>query len=200
MNPISRFLAEIEIKAEKRKGSAIAMLQADHRKVQEMLAEFQSLPSGRVAKQKLLNELIKELTVHSRVESELVYPIIDKELHEKTQESLEQHHLVDLLLKELGTLPADREEAGYKVTVLSELVDNHIKEEESLLLPQLKLSRVDMQKLGEKIKTRKEELLAEFKKSARPKAKRASSNRSTAGRSANARKRGGTTRSKRKAS
>jgi len=138
-------------------GNAIDMLKADHRRVKELVHDFERAQSG-AEKQKLLNTIIKELTVHTVLEEEFVYPILDKLDHDGSEEAVEEHHVVKLVLEELSNMSAEAETVATKVKVLWEMVQHHIKEEETDLLPKVKWSGEDMQELGKRMAERKQQL------------------------------------------
>jgi hemerythrin superfamily protein len=138
---------------------AIGLLKQDHRKVEALFSEFEKASSN---KQSILNQIIKELSIHATVEENLVYPLcedIDK-IAEDTAEAYEEHHVVKMMLAELADIPAEKEVVAAKVRVLCELVKHHVKEEERDLLPQLKKNGVDLDRLAEDILRRKQQLMA----------------------------------------
>jgi len=140
--------------------SVIDVLKQDHKKVKKLFATFEQ--SKNSEKQKLLTEIIEELMIHSTVEKELVYPLLEEEEEEQgmVAEALEEHHVVEFLLSELSEMEADDEAAITKVKVLSELVQHHIEEEESEILPMLKDSGEDLNGLAQQVLERKEQLRA----------------------------------------
>lgn len=115
-------------------------------------------------KQEMLNSIIKELSVHSTVEEEMVYPVIGDEDHEKAGEAVEEHHVVKLMLGELAHMQAADEKAELKVKVLAEIVRHHVREEEDELLPMLKECGEDLDSMGEEVMSRKEKLMKGMKK------------------------------------
>jgi hemerythrin superfamily protein len=146
------------------KRDAVSLLKADHRKVDALFKEFEGARSAN-QKQQLINQIIKELTIHATVEEDLVYPILEDADQEKTaegaQEAVEEHHLLKMALAELADTPATAKNIRAKVCVLKELVKHHVKEEESELLPSLKKNGVDIDRLGEQILKRKQQLMAD---------------------------------------
>ncbi len=52
---------------------AVALLKADHRKVEDLFEKFEAAKSGSV-KQKLVQQICIELTVHATIEEEIFYP------------------------------------------------------------------------------------------------------------------------------
>jgi hemerythrin superfamily protein len=141
---------------------AVDILKADHRRVDKM---FKAFPKADIKQRKeLLDTIIKELTVHSRIEENIVYPLIMDEEHDKTMEAFEEHHLLKLALAELADIPASSPKIEAKVKVVQELVKHHVKEEERDLLPQLKQSGVNLEELGRQIIQRKKRLMSNIQK------------------------------------
>jgi hemerythrin superfamily protein len=141
---------------------AVSLLKADHRRVDRM---FRAFPKADLKKrEELLETLIKELTVHSRIEENLVYPLILDEEQERTLEAFEEHHLLKLALAELADTPAWSPKIEAKVKVVQELVTHHVKEEEHDLLPKLKHAGVNLHELGQQIMQRKKRLMSTIQK------------------------------------
>ncbi|MDQ7247591.1 hemerythrin domain-containing protein [Dongia sedimenti] len=151
---------------------AVALLKADHRKVEDLFEKFESA-KGPSAKQKLVEQICTELTVHATIEEEIFYPactgaIEDEEL---VQEAYVEHDGAKVLIAELTGGEPDDEFYDAKVKVLSEMIKHHVKEEEKRaegLFAEAKEAGLDMDALGEQMAARKQELLAEIKKSGLP--------------------------------
>lgn len=138
---------------------AIDLLKEDHRKVEMLFAQFEKARSN---KQQLLDQIIKELSIHATVEENIVYPLLEdsRKVAEKTAEAYEEHHIVKMAIAELADIPAEKEIVKAKVKVLREMVRHHVKEEEMNMLPQLKKSGVDLERLAMDILRRKQQLMA----------------------------------------
>lgn len=147
----------------KSEGDAIELLKADHKRVKELVAEFKEAEDQE--KRAICTKIIIELTVHAKLEEELVYPLMREEGAEENSqvdEATIEHDCVKYLIRELaGQGPTD-DKFNAKVIVLGELVEHHVKEEEGEMFPQLRVSGNDMIELGEKLAKRKEELLQEI--------------------------------------
>jgi hemerythrin superfamily protein len=119
----------------------ISLLQDDHNVVKEL---FQRFEPGMKGREKILEKIISELTVHTAVEEQLVYPAIRErvpDLEREAWRAVEEHHAVKLLMAELAEQDRDDlepERLDAKVEVLIESTLRHIDEEESLLLPRLR--------------------------------------------------------------
>ncbi|PTL79486.1 hemerythrin domain-containing protein [Vitiosangium sp. GDMCC 1.1324] len=121
---------------------AIALLKADHKTVETLFRKFeQAGRNARKLKRKLVDQMVRELAIHSVIEEQVFYPSVRtraEALEEDVLEALEEHHVVKWLLKELENLPAEAERFEAKVKVLMENVRTHVKEEERVLLPQVR--------------------------------------------------------------
>lgn len=172
MNNITNIFKQLEAKLLNTADNldATEILKEDHRTVEVLFQQFGE-ESGQSDKQKILEMIIHELTVHAAVEEDLVYPLIDSQDHEKINEALEEHHVVKFLLEELSHMKASDDKTQAKVKVLSEAVRHHIKEEEWELFAKLRDSGVDMQELGDKILKAKKAFKSETKMQMQGKAK-----------------------------
>lgn len=143
---------------------AISLLKADHRKVEELFAKFDELGErAHKTKQRLVTQICRELTLHAAIEERHLYPNAQaaiKEAEDLVLESYEEHHVLKFLVEELELLSPDAERFDAKVTVLKEIVQHHVEEEEKELFPQLRktLSKQQLAELGERLVASKEEL------------------------------------------
>lgn len=172
MNNITNIFRQLEAKllSPADNFDATEILKEDHRTVEVLFQNFEQ-EEGQNDKQKILEMIIQELSVHTAVEEQLVYPLIDSQDHEKTNEALEEHHVVKLLLEELSHMKASNDATKAKVKVLSEAVKHHIKEEEWELFQKLRDSGADMQDLGAKILKAKRTFKSTMKEKMQEKAK-----------------------------
>lgn len=120
---------------------AIALIERQHRQIESLFEQFDELsdrPSKK--KQELVGEIITTLVKHAEIEEQLLYPAARDELDldDDIEESLEEHHVAELLMWELDKLTPEAERYDAKVTVLKENVLHHIEEEESDVLPTLR--------------------------------------------------------------
>jgi len=148
--------------------NAIDLLKADHEKVKAILSQLSESTERALKKRsELLSKLEMEITIHTRLEEEILYPAF-KEAGGKEQdvmyyEAKEEHRTVDsLVLPDLKlTDPGTPEFAG-RVKVVKELLEHHIEEEETEMFPQAKklLRKARLDELGEQM----EALKASYKK------------------------------------
>ncbi|NUY05303.1 hemerythrin domain-containing protein [Paraburkholderia youngii] len=147
---------------------ALALLEADHRAVEKLFDAFgKSRGDERdtlEAKAALAQRACEELTMHTIIEEELLYPTAQQALPDDDKldvdEAYVEHFLVKTLIAKFTTLkPGDK---GFDATfkVMAELVRHHVEEEESELFPALRRTGCDLGALGKKIAARKEALQA----------------------------------------
>jgi hemerythrin superfamily protein len=145
---------------------AIAFLKADHRKVEELFAEFKAA-RGAAKKRKLVEEICAELIGHTVIEEEIFYPACRGKIEDGLlNEGYVEHDGAKVLIAELLASAPNEEFYDAKVKVLSEQIEHHVEEEEKRsdgIFPQARAAGLDMNKLGELIRDRKKALLAEYK-------------------------------------
>ncbi|AVU77633.1 hemerythrin domain-containing protein [Pseudomonas sp. Fig-3] len=148
--------------------NAIDLLKADHERVKAILAQLSESTSRGIKKRTdLLAKLEMEISIHTRLEEEILYPAYKqaggKEQAEMYYEAKEEHRTVDsLVLPDLkNTDPSTPEFAG-RVKVVKELLEHHIEEEETEMFPQAKklLGKATLESLGEQMEAMK----AQYKK------------------------------------
>jgi hemerythrin superfamily protein len=144
------------------KPDAVALLKADHRKVEELFEKFKQGQSD--GNEALVLEICTELSIHAMLEEELFYPACQKALDdaEPVSEAYVEHDGAKVLIAELMDSEADNDFYGAKVMVLSEMIKHHVALEEKKLFPQAEKAGVDLKALGAKMMERKEELVSKF--------------------------------------
>ena len=143
---------------------AIALLKADHRKVAALFEDFQAA-KGAAAKQALAEKICLELTVHTKIEEDIFYPACEGAVEEDLlQEAYVEHDGAKVLIAEIEAGGPGDEFYDAKVKVLSEMIKHHVKEEEQPggIFAQAKKGDEDLDAMGERMKARKDELMAEL--------------------------------------
>lgn len=110
------------------------MLKKDHKEVKGILGQLTETKGGAVKKRdELFLKLRVELVPHMKAEESTFYPplLAKKESRDDAMEGVEEHHVSDMVLKELETMPKGEDQWGAKMAVFKELVEHHIKDEES---------------------------------------------------------------------
>jgi hypothetical protein len=144
---------------------AIALLKADHRKVETLFKTFKAA-RGAEKKQRLVQQICTELTVHTMIEEEIFYPACKGEIEgDLLAEGYVEHDGAKVLIAELEASAPDEDFYDAKVKVLSEQIEHHVEEEEKRskgMFAQARAAGLDLDELGERLQARKEELKARF--------------------------------------
>jgi hemerythrin superfamily protein len=144
-----------------RSQDAIALLKADHREVEQMFSQFEKArDDGR--KQELATGICNALKVHTMIEEEIFYPAFleateDKDLHHEAEI---EHDGAKQLIAKIEASSPDDDYFDSMVSVLSEMIKHHVKEEEQAggMFAEAKKSDMDLDALGEQLAQRKAEL------------------------------------------
>jgi Hemerythrin HHE cation binding domain len=144
----------------------IALLETDHRRFEDLLKQGEDTTERAVSgRTNLLDTLTAELNVHELIEEKVLYPALKPhaEARDIVLEGFEEHHVADILVRELHQLTADNERWGAKFKVLKESIEHHIEEEESKMFPSARqvLTREELQELGARMRTMKKEAEAD---------------------------------------
>jgi hemerythrin superfamily protein len=142
---------------------ALALLVADHRAVEKLFKAFERAADDDLdAKATLAQRACEELSIHTIIEEELLYPAAQEALPDSdkldVEEAYIEHYLVKTLIAKFETMKAG--DKGFDATfkVMSEMVGHHVEEEEEELFPELRKSKCDLHALGAKMAKRKAEL------------------------------------------
>ena len=148
--------------------NAITMLKSEHATVKRLLRELAET-SDRAVKQResLVEQIEREIKMHAQIEEEIFYPAFKsatrgKEAEDMFYEAAEEHHIVDMVLPALKTANPKSKEFGAKATVLKELVEHHIKDEENEMFVEARklFSDEQLRELGEMMQSRKDSIEA----------------------------------------
>ncbi|GFO53461.1 hemerythrin [Geomonas sp. Red276] len=122
------------------------LLKQDHEKTRYLFDRIEK--SGRKATASLQNlyaELEEELMLHMEGEERFFYTALEKheEARDKVLEAYEEHEVAKTMIGTFKGLAVDDERWGAKLKVLHEIVEHHLKEEESEVF---KLARKALEK------------------------------------------------------
>ena len=143
----------------------IALLESDHRRFEELLKQGEET-TERATKRRaqLLQTLAAALNVHEAIEEKILYPALEShaEVRDKVLEGYQEHHVADIIVKELRDLAKHDERWGAKFKVLKENIEHHIQEEEGAMFRMARalLGRDELDGLGVRMKALKAELEA----------------------------------------
>jgi hypothetical protein len=151
---------------------AIALLKADHRKVESLFAKFEHANSAD-QKSELAKQICTELTVHTTIEEEIFYPACQEAIkdEEMVNEAFVEHDGAKVLVTEIEAGRPSEQFYDAKVSVLSEMIKHHVKEEEKRgegLFAKARAAGLDLEDLGARMAARKEQLMAQFESKGLP--------------------------------
>jgi hemerythrin superfamily protein len=133
----------------------IALLEHDHREVEEMFAEFEQStdPADRRA---IADKIIIELVRHSEAEEQAVYPVMRKKLpdgEKLVEHEISEHSEAERIMKDLDGMDPGNPEFGVLMTQLMAAIRQHVTEEEGTAFPQFRqaVSKDELESMGETV-------------------------------------------------
>lgn len=137
----------------------IEVLEHDHREVEEMFAELESLRGAssdedKKRRKELAEDVTIELVRHSVAEEVLVYPAVeDKVGKEEVEHAREEHAEAEETLARLEKLDADSPDFDDEVAELIKEIRHHIEDEEGEMFKHMRetIDRDDLLKLGKAV-------------------------------------------------
>lgn len=140
---------------------AIALLKADHREVEGWFRQFKQSKNGK-RKQALAGKICEALKVHTTIEEEIFYPAFlaatqDRDLHHEAEV---EHEGAKRLIAEIESAGPGDDYHDARVSVLSEMIKHHVKEEEQPggMFAEARKSDMDLDDIGAQLQQRKHEL------------------------------------------
>jgi hypothetical protein len=150
---------------------AVRLLKQDHREVEGWFDEYEQLEAD-ADKLELFNKIALALKVHTQIEEEIFYAEERGEVEDDLlDEAQVEHDGAKKLIAEIDAMAPGEELYDAKVKVLGEYIKHHVKEEEQPggIFAQAKRGDEDLDAMGERLKARKDELMAELGGAAKPK-------------------------------
>jgi len=133
----------------------VKLLKQQHREVEAL---FKKVGKAEEAdeRRRLMEEIGQKLTLHTKIEEEIFYPALReapaKKAEEMVLEAYEEHHVVKLVLADLPNVDPDDERFEAKMTVLEELVEHHVEEEEDEMFKLVdKLDDDEVEAIGDRM-------------------------------------------------
>ena len=137
-------------------------LREDHKRVKKAYKQFQKLDASTdpEACAEIVTMVLDELTVHARLEEELLYPAARAQLKDAglIDEAEVEHESMHALIDQLRGLNPEDEKYAARFTVLCEYVLHHVKEEEGEMFPQLEKAKLDWEGMAAQMTVRRAEL------------------------------------------
>lgn len=143
---------------------ATELLRQEHRRVRELFARYESPDTDPAERARLLSQIAMALSVHLRVEEEVLHPAARDVLDEDGRELLDEAAVENVpqkyfLIELITSHRADRLFRA-RMKVIRRYFEYHVREEERRLLPLLETSGIDQAALGLQIAACREALLA----------------------------------------
>ncbi len=138
----------------------IRLLKTDHREVEAMFAELETVTRDPETRKDLADKVIMELIRHAVAEEQYLYPAVRKALpngDEVADHELEEHAEAEKTMNELDKLQPTDSTFETVLTRLITQIRHHVEEEEGDLFPQLaeSCSPEELAELGRKVETAK---------------------------------------------
>jgi iron-sulfur cluster repair protein YtfE (RIC family) len=133
----------------------IQLLKKQHREVEALFKKIAKTGSAEQRRAQL-DELASNLKLHMTIEEAIFYPAVQqlptKKAEEMALEAYEEHAVVKLVLAELPGVDPEDERFDAKMTVLSELIEHHVEEEEDEMFKTAKtLGTAELTALGDRM-------------------------------------------------
>ncbi len=137
---------------------AIRILTEDHRRVEQLFAEYSSTLDPKIAEQ-----ICQELTVHAEVEETLIYPLLSElPSGEETQENAEaEHNEAKELIAQIQAAGFDNDQEVERfVKQLEQSVAVHVDKEETTVFPSMRKTLGDerLTELGQQLAEAKQKM------------------------------------------
>ncbi|MEW6271947.1 MAG: hemerythrin domain-containing protein [Thermodesulfobacteriota bacterium] len=134
---------------------ATELLKRQHRDVKDRFKQLKKVSDAR-RRRSALDDIAAQLAAHMRIEEQIFYPAVQeigtKKAGEIVPEAYEEHHVAALVLRELPKVDPKDERFEAKMTVLEELIEHHVEEEEKEMFKLAeKLGRERLAELGEQL-------------------------------------------------
>jgi hemerythrin superfamily protein len=149
---------------------ATDLLKKQHNEVMDLFDELEEAEDAG-SRRRLMDEIVDNIKVHSKIEEEIFYPAVrglgTEKAEEMIGEALEEHHVVDLVIADLSNVDPEDERFEAKMTVFCELIEHHAKEEEKEMFKSAqRLGKGELEALGEQMEARAEELKSRGRRAA----------------------------------
>lgn len=145
--------------------NAIELLKGDHREVEQLFKQYEDIKEGAedAAKEELVAQICDALTVHAQIEESIFYPAARQALQQEEgqdllNEAAVEHQTLKDIIGRLEMAPTSDPLYDAGVTVLSEYVKHHVREEENELFPKVRSSDMDLQAIGGQLAELKQQL------------------------------------------
>ena len=135
---------------------ATDLLKQQHRTVEALFAKIEA------GEPEALKDLASALAAHMAIEHEFFYPSGQEVDEDAIAEAFEEHSVAEFALKRALATDSEDEAFDARVTVLKELIQHHVEEEEGELFPKMEkaLGSDELETMGLEMAQRFDEVLA----------------------------------------
>jgi hemerythrin superfamily protein len=131
----------------------ITLLKQDHRTVEALFAQYQQVTDP-VQRRLVVEEIIRELSIHAAIEEQFLYPAVAGALpdgEQLSQEAIREHQEVKEVLSDLDGMDATNALYDTRVHALIADVSHHVEEEEREMFPRFQkaLTKKRLRQMGE---------------------------------------------------
>ena len=139
---------------------AIALIKEEHQAINALFAEFDGADEDR--RREIVDETILRLDIHAQLKDEVLYPAIEETVGEDVlAEATGRHEDMEEMLDEF--VDAEEETPNDEdFKALGEKMRAHFEEEEKAIGDLVEDADIDLDKLGDEMAKRREELRAEL--------------------------------------
>jgi hemerythrin-like domain-containing protein len=149
------------------RANAISMLEDDHETLRDLLVALgQTTERASKMRKNLLRRLVACVHVHTALEEQLFYPVFLRAVARREDrqmyfDAVEEHHVVDMLMRELARTRITDEAFRAKARILRQIVERHVETEEADLFPRARrvLGAERLIALGDEMAQRKTQLM-----------------------------------------
>src|SRR3954463_10951611 len=149
----------MEVAVAEQQRDVIEVLEHDHREVEEMFAELESLRGAstdetKARRKELAEQVTIELVRHSVAEEVLVYPEVEKKVSaEEAEHAREEHAEAEETLQRLEELDADDPAFDDELSTLMAEIRHHIEDEECQMFAHMRqvIDADELRKLGGRV-------------------------------------------------
>lgn len=140
-----------------------AMLSKDHELLKGILQQLKLATGEEAKKREELYARFKLIILpHTGAEDIVFYARLkdDKEAYGDVLESMEEHHVIEMVMNELDQAPKQTDQWWAKLRVCKELVEHHIKEEEDQIFGEARnaLSAGEMRSIFDRFQAERERI------------------------------------------
>ena len=135
---------------------ALALLEADHQRVEALFRDFKSAGGNPAAKLDIAQTICAELTLHAMVEEEIFYPAFAHAVGDEqmVEHAREEHQKVKDLIAKVPQAP----NLDGAMEALMHHVQHHVDEERREMFAKARESGMELATVGRRIETRRAEV------------------------------------------